>query len=78
MDNSDSKLIELEEQFAYRRTGIKSPKLPKKYLKHFEHLNPENQVPKNYEQADFFNGMFQEELAKIPANLHDRVAIYVH
>lgn len=49
-------------------------------MQHFQHLNPdlENVMPQKYEPSDFFNGMFADELSKIPAELHDRVAVYVH
>lgn len=65
---------------AFRRTGLRSPKLPTKYLKHFEHLRPESEdaEPRRYQPEDFFSGMFAEELSKIPVELHERIAIYVH
>ena len=51
-------------------------------MKHFKNPNADLEEvevkPRSYVTYDFFSGMFAEELAKIPPELHDRVAVYVH
>lgn len=54
------------------QTGLPNPKLPKNYL---NKVAPPVPV---YDKANIFNGMFDEELSKIPRELHQRVSLLVH
>lgn len=65
----------------YMRTGLKTPRLTKRYVQKFSEEFPDQipeKDPENYKRSDFFNGMFSEELSKIPQEHHGRVADYAH
>lgn len=41
-------------------------------------MQPKKKQVQNFAPTDIFNGMFDEELKKIPVQMHERVALLIH